>query len=373
MNFKMKLSVLFWEKSLISGCLLVAMFFSTAHAQDPAMALWELYKQGQFEEVELQGKALLNTGTESSSILLAVGRSLTDLQRQSEAVFFLQRAVASDQNKTWIYAWAQVYVGKCRYHLQEMGLARDAWIAARDCAATEHATNEAIHYLKFFGLAESYDHWAGLETEHFSFYFSPVLIDTDKAVYAQQHELMYDQLVAWFGSPPKHRIRFFVWSDKTEAYLAGMPELGFSMPDGLVTHVCLEQTVGYEMTHIISNHAINPVVKIGLINEGAAVVFDGTGRNWMERAKKAREYQALFSSTFRPVPLSAMALWLDWGSQTTDISYPVAGAFVNMLIQKGSREQFLEAFHDQSPEHFRQVYGDDLAVWIREFDDLLND
>ncbi len=202
-----------------------------AQAQDPGMVLWDLYKQGQADEVVCQGNALLNTCTESGSILLGVGRSLADMQSNGEALFFLQRAVVADRQKTWVYAWAQVYVGKCRYSLEEMDQAREAWILARDCGATLNATKEAIMHLKHLGLAESYDHWTSHETEHFSFHFSPLLAATDRELFGQQHELMYDQVTAWFDGGPDRKIRFFVWEGKEEARQAGMPELGFSLSE----------------------------------------------------------------------------------------------------------------------------------------------
>jgi len=336
------------------------------------MELWDIYKQGQFEEVINQGKALLNTGTESGSILLAVGRSLVDLQRHGEALFFLQRTVAADPQRTWIYAWGQVYLGKCRYHLQEMALAKEAWISARDCGATANATNEAVYYLKMLGLAEKYDNWNHFETEHFSFYFSPDLTGVDVKLYAQQHDEMFDYVTAWFKVSIERKSRFFVWGNKEEAHLAGMPELGFTMPEKYISHVGLSQTTGHELTHLVSHHAINPLVKTGLINEGIAVFLDGTGRNWLELAKEARMAQAKSRGTAEAVPLSVMSLWLDWDSQTVDVSYPVAGAFVNMLIEKGGRDRFLEAFKDQNSKNFHKVYGSDLTVWINDFDASLN-
>ncbi len=356
----------------LSLMVLVTLSPSQVKAQDQARALWDLYKQGQFEEVELQGKALLNTGTESGSILLAVGRSLADLLRPSEALFFLQRAMASDHQKTWVYAWAQVYLGKCRYDLDEVELAREAWVLARDCGATKNATNEAISYLNYMGLSESFAKWPIQESEHFLFHFSPRLIDVDRELFAQQHELVYNYVTTWFGGGPDRKIRFFIWQDQEEAHQAGIPQLGFSLAENYLIHARVDQTVGHEMTHVISHHAVNPVLKTGLINEGAAVFFDGTRRNWMQLAKESRLAQAERRGFDDLVPLSIMALWEDWDLQTIDVSYPVAGAFVNMLIKKGGRDRFLEAFVDHSPEYFKAIYGDELSAWIKEFNIELN-
>lgn len=372
-----ELSPVFNWKAFCAGCVvlflvMIGLGTSPARAQDPALPLWDLYKQGQFEDVVFQGKALLNTGTESGAILLAVGRSLTDLNKQDEAQFFLQRAIVADYQKSWIYAWAQVYLGKCQYHLQDIESAAKSWVLARDCRATRNATQEANRYLANLGLSDRYVSWEKHETEHFVFHFSPGLVGADKELFSQQHEDMYDYQTIWFGGGPDRKTRYFIWKDAEEASQAGMPALGFSLPEYFVSHVRFEQTVGHEMNHIISHHAIKPATKTGLINEGSAKFFDGTGRNWMEVAKGARAAQAKNRGTGEAVPLSVMALWLDWGSQTIDVSYPVAGAFVEMMVKNGGQERFLEAFKDQSPENFGQVYGEEFAQWVSDFDAHLN-
>jgi hypothetical protein len=68
------------------------------------------------------------------------------------------------------------------------------------------------------------------------------------------------------------------------------------------------------------------------------------------------------------VPVSLGALWVDWSLLPVEISYPLAGAWVAVLIERGGRAAFLEFFRDQSLAHARQVYGADLQTWLDEFD-----
>ncbi len=340
-----------------------------AHAQTqekgPADALWEIYQQGDFEEVVTQGKALLAMDDETAQVNLAVGRSLVHLEKYDAAFPYLTRAVQMDPHQTWIYAWAQVYLGISHFKTGNEDRARQAWISARDCQATRNATRNAEGNLKLLGLSEFFNDWKPFETEHFSFRFSDRLENFDRVNFARSHEEAFFVITQWFGGAPEEKIRF-LWASQDEADEAGMPPLGFSRPDEYLTHAILGQTVGHEMTHIISRHALNPTLITGLINEGVAVHMDLTHRDQMERARRI-----LAETVPKPLKVSIPALWLDWSLAVDSFSYPVAGAFVSLLLEKGGKEKFFEFFVDQSYEHAQLIYGQDLAAWIDEFEEDL--
>ncbi len=357
----MRFSILF-----IVFLLLAISTISQAQEKGPADALWDTYKKGDFEEVITRGKALLATENETAQVNLAVGRSLVHLEKFDEAFPFLTRSVELDPNKTWVYAWAQVYLGMYHFKTGEEDRARQAWIAARDCQATRNATRNAESYLKFQGLSEFFADWSSFETEHFSFRFSSRLKDFDRVNFARSHEEAFNIITNWFGGVPEEKIRFLLWASQDEADEAGMPALGFSRPRLFLIHAVLGQTVGHEMTHVISHHATNPTVVAGLINEGVAVHMDLTGRDQMDRAKKF-----LAEAVPKPIRVSVPAVWLDWSLAVDSFSYPMAGAFVNMLLEKGGKEQFLEFFPDQSYKHALEIYGNNLAPWIADFEEEL--
>ena len=121
------------------------------------------------------------------------------------------------------------------------------------------------------------------------------------------------------------------------------------------------------MTHVISSRALQPDFVVGLINEGIAVYHDQTSRNQFELARKA-----LADASTSQVPVALGALWEDWSLLPTEISYPLAGAWVANLIEKGGKATFLEFFKKQSLAHARQVYGADLQSWMDEFDAALS-
>ena len=357
-------------KSLAIALLLFGGAGLPAAAQEtgPADALWELYGQGRFAEVVQQGKALLSTGTETAQLNLAVGRGLADQDQFAEAEIFLQRAADLDAaDRTWVYAWAQVYLGNCRWQAGDEDAARRAWTLARDCGATANATRNANMNLLGLGLDAMYDAWSTFTSAHFRFRFSNRLGDLDRTAYARAHEDAYAAITAWFGGGPDQPIRFFVWADQVEASAAGMPILGFARPELNIVHCRAEQTVGHEMTHVIAWAARRPTRAVGLINEGTAVYHDRTGRDRLAGARTA--FATATTEAGAPLPpVSLRALWDDWSLLPDDVSYPVAGAWVERLVAKGGRDKYLEFFVDQTRGHAREVYGAELESWIEEFE-----
>lgn len=348
--------------------LAILLIAATAQAQEgPADRLWELYKEGRFADVIREGKVELTTGTPTAQVNLAVGRALVDSGKNQESLIYLETAIRLDPGKTWVYAWGQVYLGFAQLRLDQPDKAKDAWIKARDSAATTNSTRSAVNNLKILGLAEFYDDWKTFSTEHFEFHYSPRLKNFDGVAYARRHEEAYEIISAWFGGGPEKKISFFVWTDQAEANQAGMPDLGFSRPEFNLVHARVEQTVGHEMTHVISSRALQPEFVVGLINEGIAVYHDQTSRNQFELARKA-----LADASTSQVPVALGALWEDWSLLPTEISYPLAGAWVANLIEKGGKATFLEFFKKQSLAHARQVYGADLQSWMDEFDAALS-
>jgi|GEM_PF-682665 len=339
-----------------------------AQETGPADALWELYKQGRFDEVIAQGQALISTGSETAQVNLAVGRSLTDLERFGEGIPYLEKAARLDPQQTWVYAWAQNYLGICYHQLEDPQAAGMAWRRARDSRATRNATRTAVGNLRLLGLAENFDNWHEFRTEHFVFRFSDRLLDFDRVEFARRHEAAYTEISDWFGGGPAEPIQFFLWSDNEEANEAGMPPLGFARPRYFIIHAVHGQTVGHEMTHVITHHALQPTVYAALINEGTAVAFDQTDRDQLARARRALVDHNAGLERSEPLPVSVAAVWEDFDLLPQSVTYPLGGALVRTLIDRGGQARFLEFFPDQSLEHARQIYGNDLPDWLNELD-----
>ena len=355
---------------LLMICIAAALLAAPASAQEAGTAdpLWELYREGRFAETVEQGKALLASGTETAQVNLAVGRGLADLGSCGEAKLFLRRAADLDAAaKSWVYAWAYVYLGNCHWQAGDREAARRAWVLAEEAQATPNATANARGNLMGLGIDPSYDDWTTFTTEHFRFRFSDALTDLDERAYARAHEDAYAAISRWFGGGPDEPITFFVWADQEEASAAGMPTLGFARPEFNLVHCRAAQTVGHEMTHVIAVAALQPTVRVGLINEGTAVYHDQSGRDRLATARRA--LAGAQTESGGPLPAVGLrALWDDWSLLPTEVSYPLAGAWIARLVEKGGREKFLEFFRDQSRAHAREVYGDELEAWIDGFE-----
>jgi len=215
-----------------------------------------------------------------------------------------------------------------------------------------------------------YADWVVRDSPHFEFRFSPAISDLDYDAYAAAHETAYAFIAAWCGADEVRPIRYFVWDSREDAKEASrdrhtcIPTPGFNRATVSLVHVRRDQTVGHETAHILSLRTLKPVRINGLVSEGLAVFLDMTKRDRMVTARAAlRSHDE---------PITVDALWRDWSAFPDTVSYPVAGAFVQMLVEKGGRDSFLELFRDQTPVRARAIYGEDLGAWLDAFEDDLN-
>jgi hypothetical protein len=121
----------------------------------------------------------------------------------------------------------------------------------------------------------------------------------------------------------------------------------------------VNQTVGHEITHLAVYHGAQPTQRTGLINEGLAVYFDQSGRDRYATARAA-----LAAAGRKTVSIET--LWTDWASVPPRVSYPVAGAFVHHLMERGGPAAIKQLARHQTLDRAQQIYGDDLARYMAE-------
>ncbi len=324
--------------------------------------------QGEFQQVVDEGLALARRDSNNAQINLAIGRSLFDMGNWKEGKPYLKRAVEADTQQQSVYAWGLVYLGRCHILAGDLDLATHAFTRARECGATQNATRTAAMNLRGLGLDEYFEDWIVVETDHFEFHFSPRLGIMDRSGFVLDREAAYKKISEWYGGEPKNKIRFFVWADTIEAEMAGLPPLGFARATYHLIHANVQQTRGHEITHVISYHARQPVNTTGLINEGMAVFHDQTGRDKIQEAQKALELGKSNQGSEPFVAVGIRALWNDWSLLSDTYTYPIAGAWVDRLVNKGGKERFLELSADQSYAAAQQIYGPDLQIWLDDFE-----
>lgn len=207
--------------------------------------------------------------------------------------------------------------------------------------------------------------WMTIERDNIMYYFQGNGKE-GASIFTDMHEEAYVQLNPVFDARLPQKLRFFIWTDWEQAQhlLGHFP--GFAIPEECVCHIRANQTLGHEMTHILSYWAdgVEPTNYSRFIVEGVAVAFDLNENDKIETAKEAiAGYNVESISDF-------------WGGSfenaPEDLLYPVAGAFVQYLYQLNQPEQFKALLKHQTIEDAAQIYGQErLTTIIGEFDKLL--
>ena len=345
---------------------------STAHPQESSVKeLWDLYAGKQYQEALEQATGRVDAGEIDRELVHLVGRCLFDLGRDEEARPYLEQSAAGEQ-RDWIYAWSRLYLGAIDLRTGNDEAAVRAWTEVRDGGWTRNVSRAAENNLRAFALDEVFADWPRRQTAHCRFAFSPAYADSNLDAFAREHELAYTELTEFFGREPAMPLRYIVWDSVEQAReFCGIRSLGFANPQYCTVNCTWDQTVGHEMTHVVSFQAIEPVARARFINEGLAVCFDLSSRDRMEVAKRAVR-EAGLTSLYLP------DLWQDVPAQRPDsvetVYYPVAGAWVWTLLDRGGRERLLELCREQTLEGARRIYGENLEQWMSEFStDLLSE
>ena len=347
-----------FRSMVVLGILMTGTF---ALAQSgPQADLNELYGKGQPEQALALGLDRLQQTPDDRDLNHLVGRCLVDLGRFAEGKPYLQKVVAAGA-RDWRYAWALDYLGRIAWVEGDDDAARRAWIEVRDGALTANVSRHAANCLRWYALDTSFADWRRLQTAHCIFHFSPAHAERDLQAFADEHEKAYEHLAAWFGGGTPWPVRIIVWGSLEEARsLSGISDLGFARPELCLVHCLWGQTTGHELAHVVSYQALKPAARTALVNEGLAVFSDLTGRDRLAMAR-----QAVQAAGMKELDLAAW--WEKAPADGTDVFYPVAGAWMQTLLDKGGKEKLLELCRDQTLGRARVLYGDDLDIWMKDF------
>jgi len=325
--------------------------------------LWKLYTSRDYKSVIDKAKTLLVNEPNNIDLNLMVGRSYTDLGDFKNALTYLESTVSNDINNTWRKAWALSYLGTCYFMMQDY---KNSELSLNECIklnTTQNATNYSYERSLLFGFNEFYKTWKTVETDNFRFHFQNM--DTsESAKYTSDRELAYKNINGFFKSILPKKIDFYVWESRDDAMRILKANLGFARPDFCIVHAYYKQTIGHEMTHVISNYMTSFTNKTGLINEGTAVYFDQTNQNREQIVKNWLKANGK--------KVSIREIWTNWKIYPEELTYPLSGLFVNELIKNFGPEKFKEFFGNQTYENARLVFGDKLDKVIKDFEDKIN-
>ena len=325
--------------------------------------IWKLYNSHDFKSVIEKVKPILDNDSNNIDLNLILGRTYTDQGNYNDAIPYLDFTVTNAKNNSWQTAWALGYLGTCYFVLQKY---EDSEKSINECIkldATKNATNDAFGKSILFGFNEFYTNWKIVETNNFRFHFQN-MNDIDIQKYSSLREKVYKEINDFFKSEIPKKIDFYVWDSKEDAKRILKRNLGFSRPDFCIVHTHFQQTLGHEMTHVISNYTSAISYKTRFINEGTAVCFDLAYQDLLQQVKDwiiANNKQ-----------IEIKDYWRNGNEYAEEILYPLSGLFVKELIDNFGKEKFLEFFKNQTYENAKLVFGDKLDDIIQMVENKIN-
>ncbi|RIJ47971.1 tetratricopeptide repeat protein [Maribellus luteus] len=333
-----------------------------ANGQSPQeQELGDLYRSGKLDQVINKANEFLKSDPENLTYHLVLGRALTDIGNYKEAITPLQ--FVRERDSSWKKAWALGYLGTCYYMLSDYEKSESALRSCIDLNATENATKFSSRSIAIFRYDEFFKSWTIKESKNIRFHFQNMNEEEIKQ-YVELRENAFNEINQFFESTLPKKVDFFVWNSRDDAKRILHNDLGFANPTLCIIHSYFKQTEGHELTHVISNYTSAIAEKTNFINEGTAVCFDQSGQDRLKRIKnwiKANDQK-----------IEIKDYWKNGKEYSYEILYPLAGLFVQELIEKYGKEKFLEFFKDQTYENAQLVYGKELFMFIKEFENKIN-
>ena len=329
--------------------------------------LWNQYNEKNYETVLRQAMRLYPTHSKDAELNLLIGRALADTSNFVHAIPYLQQVVkVAPKQYAKTKSWAYYYLGMCYCHEKKIQDAKVSFAKCADNNPSENLQRLLGRTSAQFGFDDYYKTFIIKETPHFVFHFHPAALDSisDVQQYMQKHERAFDSIRAFFGNSVPNKIDFFVWHDRKIGKQILSTNVGFAKSEYQLIHSMYNQTVGHELTHVISHFAAPCRNKSRLVNEGTAVYFDLTSRDKFSSALKAMRRT-------RADSVSVRRLWEDLEVREA-VLYPIAGAFIEMLILKEGKEKYLQLTADQRYTNAQKIYGDKLDEMIAWFEKELN-
>lgn len=215
-------------------------------------------------------------------------------------------------------------------------------------------------------LEKDISNWDKYETADLIIYFQPNSIVPDKKEFVNVHQSAFNQINRVFQAQIPKKISMVIWNGEEDANKYGFSKLGFAMPDKCVILKSARQTVGHEMTHVISYYVSKNPQRNRFVNEGIATAFNLSKQNRLEAAKKFKEAQKY------TLPISLKEAWNNRDKYPEWVYYSLAGELMRRLFFTCGREKLLLLTANQSYENAVKIYDKDLAKIIEELEKEIN-
>jgi tetratricopeptide (TPR) repeat protein len=341
------------------SCIFLLIRFTTLAQNDPV--LQELFEKKDHKGIVNFGRNILSKDTNDVLGYHLIGRAYAELGKYDSAIRYLEKAIAMDKDETWISGWSYAYTGYAKYFKGKAAAAKKDLKKCISLNKTKNSVSFAKGFLQSANLIDELDKWAVMERKNIIYYFENKA-GLNAEQFMREHDEAYTTINKTFKATLKRKISFYVWENRETAKKILGRELGFSEPEYYLCNVHKNQTIGHEMTHVLSYWAwgVPTQTTSRLINEGVAVCFDLSNRNKTEMAKEA--VKKLTGQR------SIVDIWENDNKLRDDIIYPVGGAFIAYLLKNSTEQQFRQLIKNQTINNARLVYGDTFEKLVKEFD-----
>lgn len=350
--------------SLKKGLYLLLFLISLGHSQDYEK-ISKLYNERQFEKVIENASLISQQGKATPHILSILGRAYVDIGRYLEAIPHLNCVLNQRENiPAWMYGWSLYYLSKAFAGIGELDSARIYLEKTIDTKATKSVVMTAKMDLINLGISPIFNVWEVKETKNIKFYFQTNSKVKNTDMFAQERQDAFDTINSFFNAVLPKKIKFYVWNNSIEYEKRNKRPSGFAIPEVSIIHSRYFQTLGHEITHIISYNAFESSVQSAFINEGIAVYFDLSNRDRINLAIKAR----------KEVHIPIINMWKSdsvFRNIKQEYSYAIAGAFIKYLIDKQGKEKFLKFLSNQTYDNALIIYGQTIDELMKEFEKLI--
>ncbi len=213
-----------------------------------------------------------------------------------------------------------------------------------------------------------------LETANFTIYYDSTTTDTnDLRFLAQEHEFRLHQVLEAFSLPRAGHMTSYVYpSIAAKRRLIGAGETELAKPwsgEVHITRSSIDDALKHELVHVVAApfgvRVLNASLSPGL-TEGLAVAVEGL---WGYRT--LAEYAAAIRSAGLAPPISGLMTPAGFMTNSSSVSYVLAGAFCRYLIDRYGMRPLLQVYNSGDYEAAYQQTLDSLIVeWQHALDSV---
>jgi tetratricopeptide (TPR) repeat protein len=324
-----------------------------AFSQQKEMA--ENFWKGNFDKTIEIGNKILETEPKDFETILFIAKAENERGNFKNAIPYLESAKKL-MKEDWQKSWTFLETAKNSFGVGNIEDAKKNYKEALKISGTKNSVKELKKFGMLTGLDEFFKNWKIRESKNIIFHFEDKISEQEIERIVKTRQNAFEEINSFFNSNLPKKIDFFVW-DLNESFNAVLNRnLGFSDSVLCISHNRLAQTPGHEIAHNISFWKNNINFRTKFINEGIGVCFDKQKNNKLQNAQKV----------YKNNPIDIKEIWKNQTKLADDILYPIAGAFVDLLV-KYDKEKFLQLNENQTYENASKIYGAKIDEIIENF------